>query len=166
MKIPLKVLVEGALTIALSIVLSYLKLFSMPQGGSVSLAFLPLLVFSFRNGAKYGLLTGAVTGLVRLLLGGYVVHPVQALLDYPIASAAIGLAGFFPGKKWLGILTGCFANFAAAVLSGVVFFASYAPAGTNVWLYSIVYNGTSAVPETLILMALVYVIMPRLEKFK
>lgn len=166
MKIPLKILVEGALTIALSVVLGYFKLFSMPQGGSVNLSFLPLLIFSFRNGPKYGVLTGAVTGIVRLMLGGYIVHPVQALLDYPVANALVGLAGYFPDKKWLGVLVGCAANLAAAVLSGVVFFASYAPAGTNVWVYSTVYNAASGIPETLILMALVYIIMPRLEKFK
>lgn len=166
MKIPLKILVEGALSIALAVVLSYFKLFSMPQGGSVSLTLLPLLVFSFRSGWRYGIFVGAVTGLLRLMLGGYVVHPLQALLDYPVASGLVGLAGFFPGEKWLGVLCACFANFAAAVLSGVVFFASYAPAGTNAWLYSILYNGSSLLPETAILMALVYMIMPRLEKFK
>lgn len=166
MKIPLKILVEGALSIALAVVLSYFKLFSMPQGGSVSLTLLPLLVFSFRSGWRYGIFVGAVTGLLRLMLGGYVVHPLQALLDYPVASGLVALAGFFPGKKWLGVLCACFANFTAAVLSGVVFFASYAPAGTNVWLYSILYNGSSLLPETAILMALVYMIMPRLEKFK
>ena len=166
MKIPLRILVEGALSIALAVVLSYFKLFSMPQGGSVSLTLLPLLIFAFRNGWRYGIFVGAVTGLLRLMLGGYVVHPLQALLDYPVASGLIGIAGFFPREKCLGVLCACFANFAAAVLSGVVFFASYAPEGTNIWLYSILYNGSSVLPETAILMALVYIIMPRLEKFR
>lgn len=166
MKIPLRILVEGALSIALAVVLSYFKLFSMPQGGSVSLTLLPLLIFAFRNGWRYGIFVGAVTGLLRLMLGGYVVHPLQALLDYPVASGLIGIAGFFPREKWLGVLCACFANFAATVLSGVVFFASYAPEGTNIWLYSILYNGSSVLPETAILMALVYIIMPRLEKFR
>lgn len=166
MKIPTRILVEGALTAALSVVLGYFKLFSMPQGGSVNLSFLPLIIFSFRHGPKYGMTTGAVTGLIRLMLGGYIVHPVQALLDYPVANALIGLAGYFPEKKWLGVAVGCFANFAAAVLSGVIFFGSYAPAGTNVWIYSIVYNASSGVPEMLVIMALVYIIMPRLERFK
>ncbi|MEG1602100.1 MAG: energy-coupled thiamine transporter ThiT [Cloacibacillus sp.] len=165
MKIPLRVLVEGALSIAFSIVLSYFKLFTMPQGGSVSLGLLPLLIFAFRNGGRYGMLAGAVTGLLRLMLGGYVVHPAQALLDYPVAYALVGVAGFFPHRKWLGVITACFANFAAAVLSGVVFFAAYAPAGTNVWLYSAVYNASSCIPETAILLALVYLITPKLEKF-
>ena len=166
MKIPLRILVEGALSIALAVVLSYFKLFSMPQGGSVSLTLLPLLIFAFRNGWRYGIFVGAVTGLLRLMLGGYVVHPLQALLDYPVASGLVGIAGFFQREKWLGVVSACFANFAAAVLSGVVFFASYAPEGTNIWLYSILYNGSSALPETAILMALVYIIMPRLEKFR
>ncbi|MDO4560673.1 MAG: energy-coupled thiamine transporter ThiT [bacterium] len=165
MKIPLKILVEGALSIALAVVLSYFKIFTMPQGGSVSLTLLPLLIFSFRNGWRYGILVGAVTGLLRLMLGGYVVHPLQALLDYPVASGLVGLAGFFTARKWLGVICACFANFAAAVLSGVVFFSSYAPAGTNVWLYSVLYNGSSAIPEAAILTAFVCLIMPRLKKF-
>ena len=166
MKIPLRILVEGALSIALAVVLSYFNLFSMPQGGSVSLTLLPLLIFAFRNGWRYGIFVGAVTGLLRLMLGGYVVHPLQALLDYPVARGLIGIAGFFQREKWLGVVSACFANFAAAVLSGVVFFASYAPEGTNIWRYSILYNGSSVLPETAILMALVYIIMPRLEKFR
>ena len=166
MKIPTKVLVEGALSIALSIALSYFKLFTMPQGGSVSLKLLPLIVFAFRHGPRYGVLVCVTAGALRLLLGGYVVHPLQALLDYPVASGLIGIAGFFPHKKWLGVICSCFASFCAAVLSGVVFFASYAPEGASVWLYSIGYNASYALPEILILVAAVYIIMPRLEKFK
>ena len=139
---PLKIVVEGALSIALSVVLSYFKLFTLPQGGSVSLAFLPLLIFSFRRGARRGVFVSAITGLLHFFLGGYSVHPIQVLLDYPVAYGLIGLAGLFPKSWWTGVICGCFGNFAAYVISGVVFFASYAPKGTNVWLYSIVYNGT------------------------
>lgn len=166
MKIPLKILVEGALSIALSVVLSYFKLFAMPQGGSISLASLPLLLFAVRNGGRYGIMVGTLTGLLKLLMGGYVVHPAQALLDYPVAYAMYGLAGFFPSKKWLGVAAAFAGNFVAAVLSGVIFFASYAPAGTNVWLYSAVYNGSTALPEAAICCALVCLITPRLDRFK
>ena len=43
------VLVEGALCIALSIVLSYIRLFRMPQGGSVNLELVPLILFAWRS---------------------------------------------------------------------------------------------------------------------
>jgi thiamine transporter len=166
MKVPLKVLVEGALCIALSVALSYVRLFSLPQGGSVSLSMLPLFIFALRRGGGYGVLAGVVTGLLHLFLGGYVVHPVQALLDYPIASGALGLAGFFPRRKPLGLAVGTLASMLSYVLSGVVFFASYAPKGMNVLLYSLLYNGSYALPEGLICAALVYLILPRLEKFR
>lgn len=83
---------------------------------------------------------GAVTGLLHILLGGYIVHPVQALLDYPIASGALGLAGFFGDKKIAGNYYKREHEFAFLDTSGVIFFASYAPKGVNVWLYSLAYN--------------------------
>lgn len=164
MKLSLKILVEGAICTAMSVALSFVKLFSMPQGGSISLALLPLVVFALKRGAAPGVTAGFATGVLRLFLGAYMVHPVQALLDYPLAYAAAGLAGFFPHRKYLGVLLGLFANMLCAVLSGVVFFGSYAPQGVNVWVYSIVYNGTTAVPEAVICCALVYFLWPRLEK--
>lgn len=166
MKIPLKVLVEGALCIALSIALSYLRLFSLPQGGSVSLSMLPLFIFALRRGGAFGTLAGVVTGLLHLLLGGYVVHPVQALLDYPIASGLLGTAGFFGGRKAVGITVATLANMASSVLSGVIFFSAYAPKGMNVLEYSLLYNGSVVIPEGIICAVLVYLIYPRLEKLK
>ena len=164
MKIPLRILVEGALCIALSIALSFIKLFSLPQGGSVSLSMLPLFIFAFRRGGISGITAGAITGILHLFLGGYVVHPVQALLDYPVASAAIGLAGFFRGNKIAGLACGTLSNMLSSVISGVIFFASYAPKGMNVWVYSIIYNGSVVIPEGIICAVLVYLILPRLNK--
>ena len=107
---------------------------------------------------------GAVTGLLHILLGGYIVHPVQALLDYPIASGALGLAGFFGDKKLLGIITSASMNLLSSILSGVIFFASYAPKGVNVLLYSLAYNSSVVIPEALICSVLVYIIWPRINK--
>ena len=166
MKIPLKVLVEGALCIALSIALSFVKLFALPQGGSVTLSMLPLFIFAFRRGGVYGVTAGVVTGVLHLFLGGYVVHPVQAVLDYPIASGVLGLAGFFQKKKLCGLAVATLANLAVAVLSGVVFFSAYAPKGMNVLLYSLLYNGSVVIPKGIICAVLVYLILPRLEKFR
>lgn len=148
----------------MSVALSFIKLFSMPQGGSVSLAALPLLIFALRRGAGPGFTAGFVTGVLRLFLGAYIIHPAQALLDYPLAYAALGFAGFFPHKKYFGVVCALLLNMAAAVLSGVVFFSSYAPQGTNVWLYSTVYNGTTVIPEIAISCFLIYFLWPRLEK--
>lgn len=166
MKIPISSLIEGALCIALSISLSFIKLFAMPQGGSVSLSMLPILIFSLRRGGSFGVTAGAVTGLLHLFLGGYIIHPVQAMLDYPIASAALGMAGFFHGKKYLGITCAILMNMFASVLSGVIFFSAYAPQGMNVWLYSILYNGSVVIPEGIICAILIYFILPRLNNIQ
>ncbi len=159
-----RMLVEGGLAAALAIALSYLKLWRMPQGGSVTLENIPLLIFSLRWGIKAGMGAGVVAGIVQLMLGGYVVHPVQALLDYPLAFGALGLAGSVRRPIWVGLSLGSFLRFACHVLSGVVFFGSYAPEGTNVWLYSTIYNGSYMLPNLVIAFILTYLIWPRLKK--
>ena len=93
-----RVLAEGAVIVALTIVLRDLlpPIYRLPQGGSVSAAgMVPLIWFALRRGPRAGIEAGTVYGLVNMTLGGYIVDPVQALLDYPIAFAALGLAGLF-----------------------------------------------------------------------
>ena len=164
MNVPIKVLVEGSLCIALSVALSFVKLFALPQGGSVSLGMLPIFVFAIRRGGTAGISAGLAVGLLKLFMGGYVVHPLQALLDYPVANALLGTVGFFKTNRYLGVIVAASLNLAASVLSGAIFFSAYAPEGMNVWLYSILYNASVVVPEAVICMALIYFIMPRLDK--
>jgi thiamine transporter len=159
-----RILVEGGLAAALAIALSYLKLWRMPQGGSVTLENIPLLIFALRWGVKAGLGAGVVAGLVQLMLGGYVVHPAQALLDYPLAFGVLGLAGAVRKPLWAGLTIGSLLRFFCHLLSGVVFFGSYAPEGTNVWLYSTIYNGSYMVPNLVLAFILTYLIWPRLNR--
>jgi thiamine transporter len=164
MKPNVKIMVEGALAAALTVALSYVKLWEMPQGGSITLEAIPLLVYSLRRGVRSGVGAGAVAGLLQLLLGGYIVHPVQAVLDYPLAFAALGLAGAFRKPLWAGTVLGSLARFACHVLSGAVFFGSYAPKGTNVWIYSLTYNGSYMLPNLVIAVVVVYLLWPRLSR--
>jgi thiamine transporter len=159
-----RILVEGALAAALALALSYLRLWRMPQGGSITLENVPLFLFTLRWGLKAGLGAGSVAGLLQLILGGYVVHPAQALLDYPMAFAALSLAAVCRRPLWAGLLIGASARFACHVLSGVVFFAAYAPEGTNVWAYSAIYNGSFMLPSLVLSIIAIYIIWPRLEK--
>jgi len=164
LKISSRTMVEGALCVALSVALSMFKLFKMPQGGSVSMTTLPLLIFALRNGCFAGASAGFTAGIIRLFLGAYIVHPLQALLDYPVALAAIGLAGIFQRNIYLGVVTGMAGCLISYTLSGVIFFASYAPEGTNALLYSIIYNATFLVPEMLIDIILIRLLWSRLRK--
>jgi thiamine transporter len=159
-----RILVEAALAAALALALSYLRLWHMPQGGSVTLENVPILIFALRWGLKAGFGAGAVAGLLQLILGGYVVHPLQALLDYPLAFGALGLAALTPRPLWLGLTLGTFLRLVCHVLSGVIFFASYAPEGTNVWLYSTVYNGSYMLPNLGLSIILTYILWPRLKE--
>ena len=90
-----RMLANGALCIALSTVLSFITLYKMPQGGSITLAsMLPMFLFAYAYGVGPGMLVGAAYGFVQFLQGGlYFVHPVELLLDYPLAFAMLGLAG-------------------------------------------------------------------------
>lgn len=147
-----KSLAYAALSIALSFVLSYVKMFEMPQGGSVTLAsMLPIMLFSAAYGIGPGLLAGAAYGLLQYLQGGYFVHPVQFLLDYPLAFALIGLAGLYKvlPKSWQNwslyacMMLGALGRALSATLAGILYWE------TAPWA-SLVYNGTYLIPDTLI----------------
>lgn len=155
-RIPTNVLVEMSLTIALAAVLGALALFQMPQGGSVSLAMLPLIVFALRRGFVLGLVVAVAYGMVDLMINPMIFYPVQVLLDYPLAYGAVGLAGLLhpawvravergaTTAIWSVILPAtaiaAFGRYVFHVISGVVFFGEYAPEGQPVLVYSAVYN--------------------------
>ncbi len=159
-----KMLVEASMMLALAVILGeFVVLFKMPMGGSVTLGgMVPLFLFAFRWGGKKGLLVGAVYGILDLVIGFYAMHPISIILDYPLAFALIGLAGFF--KKTTigyvgGILTGIVGRFICHVVSGVVFYASYAPEGQSPLLYSILYNGSFLLPELIISVVLTLILV-------
>lgn len=163
-----RMLVEASMMLALAIILGeFVVLFKMPMGGSVTLGgMVPLFLFAFRWGGKKGLLVGAVYGILDMMIGFYAAHPISLILDYPLAFAMIGLAGFF--KKSTvgyigGILTGIAVRFICHVISGVVFFASYAPEGQSPLLYSILYNGTFLLPELIITVVLTLLLVKLLK---
>ncbi len=95
----IRILTEGGMSIALALLLWYLKIGEMPQGGSISLQMLPLFIFTLRWGLVPGMFVGLVYGLVHSLQDLYVVHWFQYILDYPIAFALIGLAGIIKNLK-------------------------------------------------------------------
>lgn len=174
------VLAEVALAIALSAVLNYIGLHFMPQGGSVSLVMLPLIVVALRRGVVAGLVAGALYGGVDYLMNPYVVHWVQPILDYPVAFAAVGLSGIFSnawnsavserrtaGAVWTvvvpAVLVGAVSRYLVHVVSGAIFFAEYAPQGQPVIVYSILYNLTYMVPSTIACVIGAVILMPALR---
>jgi thiamine transporter len=154
-----KKLTYGSMCIALSFVLSYIRLYHWPQGGSITPgSMLPLMLFAFIFGPVEGILAGMVYGLLQFIQDPFVVHWFQLLLDYPLAFGAIGLAGYFKSNFSLGILAGGFGRFFFHFLSGLFFFADYAAqAHMNPVIYSIMVNGLIVGTEVLICFAISFV---------
>lgn len=168
-KFDTKVLTEAAVMIALSMVLGRLKIFTMPQGGSITLGqMIPLLFFAIRHGAGLGLIVGAVYGVLDMLLGGYIYTPIQAILDYPLAFALLGLAGCFTrqivkeGKSFyvpVAVIVAVLGRFICHVLSGYIFFAEYAEgSGHGPLMYSVIYNGTFLGVEAVIAFVIILIL--------
>ena len=151
---------KAAICIALAYILSIIKLFRMPMGGSVTLiAMFPLILFSVAFGPLEGLLIGCVYGLLQLMIDPYVIHPLQLLADYPMAYAALALGCLgmqlpLPQRFRLpaAMLLGYLGRYLMAVLSGAVFFAEYA-GEQSALIYSLVYNISYLGPEALLCMA-------------
>ena len=162
-------LTEGAIMLALAIVLNMLSLFKLPNGGSVDLAMIPIFFFALRWGLGWGLLEGFLFGLLQIFIEGAVAWGWQSLLlDFIVAFTPLGLAGIFRGKGkgiFAGISLGCFVRFLVHYISGVTIYAIVAPTELfgitwlNPWTYSLAYNGSYMLLDSvfcLIVFALLY----------
>jgi len=162
--VKLRDLVEAAVMVALALVLSMIKVYHLPYGGSVTAgSMIPILYLALRRGWRVGVMAGAVLGALQFMAEPYFYTPVQVILDYPLAFGLLGLAGLVNNPVLAAVL-GIAGRFVSHLLSGVVFFASYAPEGMNPWLYSAIYNGSYLVPEVIlsaIVLALVYPVLQR-----
>ncbi len=162
MKIQTKILTEAVAAVALSGVLHLITLFQSPQGGRVTAAaMVPVLFVAIRRGPRVGILAGIAYGLVVLLEEPFIYHPVQFLLDYPLAFGALGLAGFFRKVPLVGVGVGIGGRFICHFISGLVFFATYAPAGMDPALYSAIYNASYLVPEFIVSAVIMFVLQKR-----
>lgn len=158
-----KMLTEGGIMIALSALLNQIPIYQAPDGGSVSAGgMVPIIIFAIRWGIGAGILVGSLYGLLDFIMKPYFFHPIQFILDYPLAYGLLGLAGlgwFYRQTNRegfyqyflliIGVGLGIGGRMLSHVLSGVVFFREAAGA-QNPWLYSIGYNSTYLVPEFII----------------
>ena len=160
-----KAIAFSGVSVALSFVLSYIKLWEMPQGGSITLvSMLPIMIFAYVHGSKKGVFVGAVYGLLQAIQDPWLIHPAQFILDYPIAFAMVGFCGLFgrvkaleklPQLKFaLGAVICGVLRFVSHVLSGVFAFGAYAvDQGKNLWAYSLAYNSFVFVDIALVIVA-------------
>jgi len=149
-----RAMVLSGIFIAVAFVLSYIRLFQMPQGGSVIFAsILPILLIGLMFGPGWGIGSGVVFGVLQYFQGGYALTPFNIILDYVLAFGALGLTGFFKTGKYRFYVSGVVASALRLIchfLSGVIFYAAYAPEGQPVWLYSVIYNGPYLVVDLII----------------
>ena len=172
----IRALTEGAIMVALAFVLSFVKLYELPNGGSLTPAMFPILFFSLRWGLGRGLTAGFVFGLLQLIFDGAYAWGWQSMiLDYLLAFTPLGLAGLFKGKAWgifPGTVIGCIGRFAVHYISGVTIYRIIEPTaipglGTfdNAAVYSLVYNGSYMLPNMLLAMALAGVLYVPMKKY-
>ena len=172
-------LCEGAVFIAAALALSYLK---VPVGfvfggfgGSIDFVMLPLLVFAVRRGGVWGAGAGLLFGTLKFFVaGGAAVNWQSMLLDYTLAYGAVGLGGFLRRAKrplLSATIMGCLARFAVHFLSGVTIYAQYMPERfleltmTEPWIYSLLYNGSYMLFNTLLALALALLLERPLARF-
>lgn len=162
-----KQLVFCAVAIALAVVTSLIKLFNLPMGGSVTLfSMLFITLIGYWYGPKVGIMTALAYGLLQFILEPIFYSIPQMIVDYPLAFGALGLSGFFSGKRFglqIGYIFGIFGRFIFAFLSGLLFFAVYAEgSGMSAVVYSIAYNGSYLVTEAVF--TLIIISVPAVNK--
>ena len=144
-KIGTKHLIFSAICIALAFVTSFIKLFHLPMGGSVTLfSMFFITLIGYWYGLGTGLTAAIAYGLLQLIVDPYIISVPQMLCDYIFAFGALGLSGIFSNAKHgmiKGYLVGVIGRFVFAFLSGYIFFGMYAPENMNPAVYSAVYNG-------------------------
>lgn len=174
-----RILAECAILIAIGTVLAQIQIFRMPNGGSVTaVSMLPFILISFRHGTRWGLLAGFANSLLQMLLGGLYAPPAgtaaamagAVLLDYVLAFTLLGTAEIFSrpfGEKrrlW-GVMTGtfavCFIRFSCSFISGFLIWGSLTEDGLAAILFSLGYNASYMVPETLLTLAVMFALFKK-----
>ncbi|WP_413302322.1 energy-coupled thiamine transporter ThiT [Bacillus sp. 1P10SD] len=176
---------EVAVFTALAYLLDYvgniLSFKIWPQGGSISIAMVPVFLMAYRWGIKGGVLTGFLLGLLQFILGYSQIYTlIQGIIDYFIAFTVVGFAGIFAAQiknaineqnkgKWMtyvvfGAFLGSVLRYLCHVVSGIVFFGEYAPKGQPVAVYSLLYNGTYMLPSFIISAIIIILVISALPK--
>ena len=160
-------IVEGAVMVALATVLSFIRVYKLPWGGSITLlSMLPIAVFSIKHGVAKGLGAEFVFSLIQFIQGitdglfGWGLSPVMLVacifIDYLAAYTVLGVAGMFRKKGAVGWIAGTmiavFLRFVCHFISGVVIWKSFGAlwdgfSTDNSILYSLLYNGSYMLPE-------------------
>ena len=171
----LRALCEGAVLVAVAEILSFIKLWEMPWGGSIVLSMIPLVLYAVRWGLGAGLLSGFVFGVLQFVFdGGFAIGWQSIIGDYLLAFAVMGFAGLFKGKKngiYWGSLLGTFLRFLVHYVTGATLWAEYMPdeffgmTMTSPWIYSALYNGSFLLLSLVLTLVVVAILQKPLGKY-
>ena len=171
----LRALCEGAIFVALAQVISYLKFFELPQGGSITVGMLPIFLFCARWGFGPGMLASITYSLLQLLLDGAYAWGWQSMIgDYILAFTVLGIAGLCHKQKFgcfTGTVAGCVARFLVAYVVGATIWAEYMPESffgmtmTTPWFYSALYNGSYMLIDMILCLAVGALLWKPLGKY-
>lgn len=155
-----------ALTSVFEVIFSSIGITIFPNGGSVSLALLPLMVITMRLGFLRGLLAASIYGIFQFVLPVpvFFLTPVQYLFDYIVPTIAAVLIVALGRKKsqiYLGVVAVFAAKYLSHVIAGVVFWSEFAPEGFSAWTWSLYYNATYAFPSMVLSLIVVGVLLNR-----
>jgi len=174
-KLTLRALTEGAIFVAMAQILGYIKLFSLPNGGSITLNMLPIFIYCARWGFGPGMLASIALSLLQLLLDGAYAWGWQSIIgDYIIAYSVLGIAGLFHKQKngfFIGTVADSLARFVAAWVVGATVWGEYMPdtffgmTMTSPWFYSALYNGSYLLVNMLLCLIVGALVWKSLGKF-
>lgn len=143
--------------------------------GRISLASVPVLALALTEGWMTGMLAGALAGYLHYFQQYVAAHPLSLLLDYPLASACLGIAGFFRAQgaqprqvfrlSFVGVAVAVMAKYSVHVISGVIYWAQ-GLSGAAAWQLSAYTNLTYMGPQLLLDLALVPPLSVRLHKIR
>lgn len=172
----IRIICEAAIMIALAQILSYIKLYRLPNGGSIDIAMLPMIFFAVRYGVSWGLGAGLMYGVIHYIFGfPAAIDWTTIVADYLLAFAVMGaVAGIFKGKSWgmfAGCIAGSLARFAVHLVIGAVVWGKYMPdeffgmTMTNEWFYSFLYNGSYMLPDMVLITVITAIMYRPLRKY-
>ena len=161
-KLNIRMLCEGAVLIAIALVLGQLTLYKFPNGGSISLEMLPMFLFITRWGFRNGLVGCFAFGVLQIFVEGAISWGwVSMILDFIVAFGVMGLGGLFKGKIYLASVTAAVARFIVHFISGITVYRILVPTQlfnltfTNPWIYSLAYNGSYIVVDLVLCLVVI-----------
>lgn len=157
-----KPLVYSAVSVALALVLSMIKIIHMPLGGSITLcSMLFVCIPGFLYGPVYGFCASIAYGIMQFIFNGYVVSIPQVICDYLLAFSALGLCCIVRNVKnglVFGYVIGVFGRFIFSFISGVIFYGMYAQDyNMSAVIYSLLYNGAYIFGEGILTIVLLMI---------